>query len=229
MATPETQVRPSAPREAATRGRDPQLLQRYGTAERLAHWGAAICYVLLFLSGLALFHPFFFWTASLFGGGTLMRILHPFLGVSLALFFYPYAARLWRDNRMLPSDWEWTRRMFAYMNKDHAYVPEVEGKYNAGQKLMYWSMVAVIGALLVTGVVLWQPWFAPAFSRTARKAAAVVHVVCAFVMFVGMGVHVYAAYWTKGSIRAMTRGTVTRAWARLHHPGWYRQVTGKDA
>jgi cytochrome b subunit of formate dehydrogenase len=24
----------------------------------------------------------------------------------------------------------------------------------------------------------------------------------------------------------MTRGTVTKAWAKLHHPRWYRDVTG---
>ena len=50
----------------------------------------------------------------------------------------------------------------------------------------------------------------------------------AFVMFVGIGIHIYAAYWTKGSMRAMTRGTVSRAWARLHHPGWYARTAGKD-
>jgi formate dehydrogenase subunit gamma len=32
-----------------------------------------------------------------------------------------------------------------------------------------------------------------------------------------------------GTFRSMTRGTVTKAWARLHHPRWYRDVTGEDA
>ncbi len=41
-------------------------------------------------------------------------------------------------------------------------------------------------------------------------------------------VHVYAAIWTRGTIRAMLYGTVTRAWAKQHHRGWYRQMTGKD-
>ncbi len=227
MATPENAL--SQRRPAVTpHGADPNLLVRYGHLERLTHWAVAIAYVFLFLSGLALFHPFFFWTASLFGGGPLMRILHPFCGVALALLFYPYAARLWRDNRMTTGDWVWVRHMFAYMNKREAKeVPET-GKYNAGQKLMFWSMILVIAALVLTGVVIWQPYFAPAFSRSARKLAAVVHAACAFVMFVGIGVHVYAAYWTKGSIKAMTRGTVTRAWARMHHPGWYRELTEKE-
>jgi formate dehydrogenase subunit gamma len=88
-------------------------------------------------------------------------------------------------------------------------------------------MVVLIACLVLTGIVLWQPYFAPAFPPALRRAAAVVHVISAFVMFVGIGVHVYAAYWTKGSMKAMTRGTVTRAWARMHHPGWYEQVTRK--
>jgi formate dehydrogenase subunit gamma len=225
MAAPEkTLRRPHVPTQL--HGEDPNLLPRYATGERLAHWGVAIAFILLFLSGLALFHPFFFWTSALFGGGPLMRILHPFIGVVLVLLFYPYAARLWRDNRMLPSDWAWARNMFAYMNKRYEAVPEVEGKYNAGQKLMYWSMIVVIAALVLSGIVIWQPYFAPAFSPTLRKGAGIVHAVSAFIMFVGIGIHVYAGYWTKGSMRAMTRGTVTRAWARLHHPGWYRQMTG---
>ena len=230
LTSPEPLVKPrvgraEVPGEAPAEG--PRLLLRYSTGERLAHWGVAIAYILVFLSGLALFHPFFFWTSALFGGGPLMRILHPFIGVALAVLFYPYAARLWRDNRMLPRDWAWVRAMFSYINRREAGVPEVEGKYNAGQKLMYWSMIGVIAALLLSGIVLWQPYFAPSFSATARQAAAVVHVISAFIMFVGIGIHVYAAYWTKGSMKAMTRGTVTRAWARMHHPGWYRQVAGK--
>jgi formate dehydrogenase subunit gamma len=208
-------------------GEAPLLLTRYSHGERLAHWGVAISFILLFLSGLALFHPFFFWTSALFGGGPLMRILHPFIGVALAALFYPYAARLWRDNHMLPSDWVWARHMFAYMNRRDDGLPEVEGKYNAGQKLMYWSMIFVIAALVLSGIVLWQPYFAPSFSPTFRKGAGIVHAVSAFIMFVGIGIHVYAAYWTKGSMKAMTRGTVTRAWAKLHHPGWYRQMVGK--
>jgi formate dehydrogenase subunit gamma len=224
MATPESKVVHSHPPSTAD---DRQgLLVRYSHPERLAHWGIAIAYVLLFLSGLALFHPFFFWTAALFGGGPLMRVLHPFLGVALAALFYPYAARLWEDNRLSADDRAWMRNMFAYMNKNAPH-DENTGKYNAGQKLMFWSMVGIIALLLATGIVMWQPYFAPAFGPSARKAAGVLHAISAFVMFVGIGVHVYAAYWTKGAMKAMTRGVVTRAWARYHHPGWYRRMTGE--
>jgi formate dehydrogenase subunit gamma len=203
------------------------LLPRYSHGERLTHWAVAVAYVLLFLSGLALFHPFFFWTSSLFGSAAFMRILHPFLGVAFAFLFYAYALRLAKENVFLPGDRIWIANMFGYMNK-RAEV-RVEGKYNAGQKLMYWSMVVVIAVLLLTGFLIWRPYFAASVPVGLRRLGAVIHAAMAFIMFVGIGVHVYAAYWTKGSMRAMTRGSVTRAWARYHHPGWYEKVvSGKE-
>ncbi len=205
----------------------PALLTRYSTGERLTHWAVAVAYVALFLSGLAMFHPYFFWLSALVGGGPLMRVLHPFLGATFAVLFYAYALRLLRDNVLLPSDRRWLAGMWGYMNKHGAELP-VEGKYNAGQKLMYWSMILVIALLLVTGILVWRPYFASGVPVPLRRVANLVHAAMAFVMFVGIGVHVYAAYWTKGSIRAMTRGTVTRAWARFHHPGWFAKIAGKE-
>jgi len=199
---------------------------RHGNRERIVHWAIAIVFIFLFLSGLAMFSPFFFWLSALFGGGQLMRLLHPFCGVALVLLFSPYAFGLRRDNRWTPADANWVRNMFRYMNKSAHFTDT--GKYNAGQKLMYWSMVPIIALLFLSGIVLWQPYFAPAFQAPVRRAAGLLHAITAFVMFVGIGVHWYAAYWTKGSIRAMVRGTVTQAWARFHHPGWYRDVTGKN-
>jgi formate dehydrogenase subunit gamma len=215
-----------APQAFATE-RPPDAIRRYSEAERLTHWAVALLYLWLFFSGLALFHPYFFWISALFGSPTMMRILHPFFGVALAVLFFAYASRLWRDNLILASDRRWLRGMIAYMNgKDET---PVEGKYNAGQKLMYWSMIACVAALLLSGLVLWRPYLAPSFGLPARRAAALIHAVVAFVMFVGIGVHVYAALWTRGSMRAMTRGWVTRTWARYHHPGWYEKTVGKDA
>ena len=200
------------------------LLVRYTHAERLTHWAVAVAYGALFFSGLALFQPYFYWLTALFGGGAFMRVIHPFLGAAFAVLFYAYALRLIRDNRLTASDRVWLSQLAAYVNKrEH---PPVEGKYNAGQKLMYWSMMVVIGVLLVTGILIWRPYFAPGVPVTLRRLGGLLHAAMAFVMFVGIGVHVYAAYWTKGSVRAMTRGSVSRAWARMHHPGWYARMVG---
>jgi len=199
---------------------------RHDNRERVVHWIIAIAFVFLFLSGLALFSPLFFWLSALFGGGQFMRLLHPFCGVALVLLFYPYAAKLRGDNRWTAADSDWVRNMFRYMRKE-AHFSDT-GKYNAGQKLMYWSMLPIIAILFLTGIALWQPWFAPRFPPGLRRGAGLAHAAMAFVMFVGIGIHWYAAFWTKGSIRAMVRGTVSKAWARFHHPGWYRSITGKN-
>jgi formate dehydrogenase subunit gamma len=201
------------------------MILRHTVGERITHWAVAIVFVCMFLSGLAMFHPFFFWITLLFGGGSLMRFLHPVFGVVLALLFYPYAAQVWRDNCWLPADSDWVKNMWRFMRKE--YHPQNTGKYNAGQKLMFWSMVPIIALLLVTGIALWQPWFARIFPATIRRMAGLLHALSAFLMFVGIGIHWYAAYWTRGSVRAMVRGYVSHSWAEFHHPAWYRALTGK--
>ncbi len=197
---------------------------RHDNVERIVHWSLAIAFLFLFLSGLALFSPFFFWLSAVFGGGQFMRMLHPFAGVLLVLLFYPYAWKLRKANRWTPADSEWTRNSIAYMEKRVEF--HDTGKYNAGQKLMYWSMVPIIAVLFLTGITMWQPWFASSFPTPVRRVTSLLHAVSAFVMFIGIGIHWYAAYWTRGSIRSMVRGTVSQAWARYHHPAWFKQVTG---
>ena len=62
-----------------------KLLQRYKDNERMNHWFMAMMFFLAGLSGLAFFHPSLFFLTNLFGGGQWARILHPFLGVVMAL------------------------------------------------------------------------------------------------------------------------------------------------
>jgi len=53
------------------------------------------------------------------------------------------------------------------------------------------------------------------------------HAVCALVLILGVVIHIYAAIWVKGSLAAMTRRYVTSAWARKHHPAWFRKISGE--
>jgi formate dehydrogenase subunit gamma len=202
------------------------MIQRYTARERSNHWVVAIAFVLAGLSGLALFHPAFFFLTNLFGGGAWTRILHPFIGVLVFLFFMAMAARFWRFNHITSADRQWMRRIKDVLRNRDQGLPEV-GKYNAGQKYLFWTMVVSIPVLLVSGVVIWQPWFAPFFPIVLLRIAVVVHALAAWIMILGIIVHVYAAIWVKGSVRAMTRGTVSEAWAKHHHRAWYRDVTGK--
>ena len=199
-------------------------IERYDDSERINHWIVAITFVLLALSGLALFHPSMFFLTNLFGGGPWTRILHPFIGLVMFVAFLGLAIRVWRANLLDDKDKLWLKQVEDVINNREDKLPEV-GKYNAGQKLLFWVQVACLTLLLVTGFVIWQPYFAPAFNITVIRLAVVLHAIAAFVLILGIIVHIYAGIWVKGSVRAMTRGYVTHAWARKHHAAWYKKVT----
>jgi len=205
-------------------GNDKDLVRRYSVKERVNHWWVAITFILLVLSGLALFHPAFFFLVNLFGGGTWARILHPFIGVVMFMSFLGLAGRFWGQNHVTDADREWRKRFGDILANRAQDLPEI-GKYNLGQKYVFWALVATIPVLLVSGVIIWQPYFAPVFPIGLIRLAAVVHALAAFIAILTIIIHIYAAIWTKGSIRAMTRGTVTAAWARHHHPGWYKEIS----
>lgn len=203
---------------------DRRVVVRYTAGERTNHWIVAIVFVLAALSGLAMFHPALFWLSNFFGGGTWTRILHPFIGLIMMLAFLFLAASVWKDNRLQDRDWKWLRQMKDVVNNREEKLPEV-GRYNAGQKLLFYVIVVCMVGLLLSGLVIWRAYFAMYFSPGLIRFAAVVHGVSAFVLICAIIVHIYAAIWVKGSVDAMTRGTVTPGWAWKHHRAWFRQIT----
>ncbi|MDD3519516.1 MAG: formate dehydrogenase subunit gamma [Chromatiales bacterium] len=200
------------------------LIQRYSASERSNHWLVAICFVLLALSGLALFHPSMFWLTNLFGGGQWTRILHPFIGVLMFVGFIGMFFRFAKHNALNQNDSAWLGQLGDVMAKREDKLPPA-GKYNAGQKLLFWVIVVTMLVLIVSGVAIWQPYFAPSFAIGTVRLAVLLHALAALILILGIMVHIYAAFWVKGSVRAMTRGTVTRNWARKHHRAWYDEVT----
>ncbi|CCD39505.1 Formate dehydrogenase O gamma subunit [Candidatus Paraburkholderia kirkii UZHbot1] len=200
------------------------LIVRYTPNERTNHWITAITFILLALSGLAMFHPSMSWLYAVFGGGQWTRILHPF-GV-MFISFLILAVRFWHHNYLDEADVQWMKQMNEVLANREDRLPPV-GKYNAGQKLLFFVMVASLVLLLLSGIVIWRAYFAFYFPVTVIRIAAVVHAATAFVLIWSIIVHIYAALWVKGSIGAMTRGTVTCGWARKHHPRRFREIIGK--
>ena len=201
-----------------------RMLQRYKDGDRMNHWFIALMFVLAGLSGLAFFHPSLFFFTHLFGGGPWARILHPFLGVLMFLGFAGMFMRLWKDNVVNDADREWKKHMGDMLRGNKAAMPPV-GKYNYGQKLVFWMMVGSLVVLLVTGLMFWRPWFAPYFPVDALRAAVLLHSIAAVVLVAATIMHVYAAIWVKGTVRAMTRGTVSESWAKTNHALWHREMT----
>ena len=206
--------------------RNPRDLQRYSAGERANHWVVGICFILLALSGLAFFHPAFFPLTQLFGGCPWTRILHPYIGVVMMLFFIMMFLRFWRLNVMEQRDVEWLKNVNKMIDGNDHDMPE-QGKYNGGQKVLFWGLVVGMLALTASGVAMWRAWLHLPVDMV--RVASVVHAAAAVWMIGLIIMHVYAAIWTRGTIRAMLYGTVTRAWAKQHHRGWYRKMTGDNS
>jgi formate dehydrogenase subunit gamma len=104
--------------------------------------------------------------------------------------------------------------------------PDV-GKYNGGQKLFFWAVSLGALGLLLSGIVMWFP---ESFPLGLREAAILLHDI-AFILFaVAIVGHIYLGTAAEpGTFHSMTRGTVTKPWARLHHARWYREVTRGDS
>jgi len=197
---------------------------RYTANERTNHWLVAILFFMAALSGLALFHPALFWLSHLFGGGPWTRILHPFMGVLMFVLFLGLVLRFWRANFITATDRQWLRRVDRVIRNEEEGVPPV-GKYNAGQKLLFWALLACMLVLLVSGVVIWRAYFSAYFGIDTIRLATLLHALAGFVLVLSIIVHIYAGIWIKGSVSAMLHGWVSRAWARKHHALWYREVT----
>jgi formate dehydrogenase subunit gamma len=205
---------------------EPVTVNRYTAGARLNHWITAASLVLLALSGLSLFHPSLYFLTALFGGGDFTRFIHPWIGVVLFFAFTGLFLRFWRANLWERTDNRWLAGIKEVLADREEKLPEV-GKYNAGQKLVFWSMSALIIVLITSGIVIWDRYFSSVFSIEQQRIAILVHAAAAVAAICVWIVHVYAAIWVRGTISAMTRGYVTGGWAWRHHRKWLRElVTG---
>ena len=200
----------------------PGTMARYTTAARINHWITACCLILLALSGLSLFHPALFFLTALFGGGAATRAIHPWFGSVLLISFALLFIRFARHNLWERDDTKWMGAIRQVLANDEEHVPEV-GRYNAGQKLVFWLMTLLILVLFLSGLVIWDAWFAAYTGVDQKRLAAVVHSLAAVTIISVWIVHVYAAIWVRGSIRGMMRGNVTAGWSWRHHRKWLRE------
>jgi formate dehydrogenase subunit gamma len=198
-------------------------LTRNSTITRLNHWVTATCFVLLMLSGLAMFDPLLYWLANLFGGGPWARMAHPWIGVALFVSYSGLIIQFWRDNLWTRSDFAWLGAIDKVLANEEEKVPEV-ARFNAGQKLVFWSMTLLVPALLITGLVIWEYYFGTYTSIETQRAALLIHSLCAVAAIIIWITHVYAAIWVRGSMRAMTQGWVTPGWGWRHHRRWFRAL-----
>ncbi len=199
-----------------------QHILRHKTSARFGHWLLVICFFTTALSGLAFFFPDFAWLTEILGTPQIARFVHPFTGIIMFCAFWMLCMMYWKYNIPEKNDLVWLKNIKEVLKGNEHEVSD-NGKYNLGQKLLFWTLMLAMITLLVTGIIMWRQYFSDKFPIPIIRIAILLHSASAFALFTGILVHMYMAFWVKGSIRGMVEGWVTVRWAKKHHPRWFRE------
>src|SRR5260370_42114604 len=199
---------------------------RYNLRERLTHWVAAGSYIYLLLTGLAFLSPWLFWIAVILGGAPVSRMLHPWAGL---VFFGSvlYMYKLWAAQmRNTAVDRAWWKAVRYYSTNQDDKMPPA-GRYNAGQKFLFWGFFWSALFLLLSGVVLWFPEYISWNLRFLRYLAVLIHPAAALLTIGLFMIHLYMGLFAeRGAFDSVIRGDVSETFAKRYHPAWYKEIVG---
>ncbi len=100
------------------------------------------------------------------------------------------------------------------------------GKFNVGQKLFAWTMIAAITAITVSGFVL---MFRDLFTQDIQEFCRLVHAASFVVIGIFLVVHLYLSLlpMNRQALNAMFGdGSLPLDYVKSHHPIWYEKLTG---
>ncbi|MGG5807866.1 formate dehydrogenase subunit gamma [Falsiroseomonas sp. CW058] len=208
-------------------GRSGRTIQRFNLFERAAHWMTATTFIVLALTGLnltfgrylllPLIGPEAFATLAAWGKISHNYLAFPFtLGIVLLLLIWV------KDNIPNKVDIAWFASGGGLLGKGHP----AAGRFNGGQKMVFW--ITVIGGTLVavSGYVLIFPFWATDIA--GQQLAHIVHGVVSVLMIAAMIGHIYiGSVGMEGAFDAMGSGQVDLNWAKEHHSLWVEEEMSK--
>jgi formate dehydrogenase subunit gamma len=208
-----------------------RTIQRFNAVERFAHWMMAATFIVLAVTGLNLLFgravvlPLVgegaFGTLSAWGKIAHNYVAWPYM-LALAIVFVVWVLH----NLPSRTDIEWIKQGGGLFKKG-AHTPPAK-KFNAGQKLVFWSVVLGGAALSFTGVMLLFPELAG--TSATWQLYQVIHAIVAGVLVAIVLGHIYiGTIGMEGAFDAMGSGEVDENWAREHHALWVEEMKGRRA
>ncbi len=203
-------------------------LLRHPVYTRILHWTVALFFFLALFTGFGIYLPWLFrWFTPIFGGGQLLRTMHPWFGLGFVVFFGLQTLNWLKPMTWTSADSRWMRNIHKIVGGQEKLDPSDTGFFNAGQKVQFWEIVCGCIAYLITGIIMWAG--ARTFGRIPVAISYVIHDISALIMLGGIFIHIYlSTIGEPGTFQAMIRGAVSEAWAWTFHPAWFREVTGRD-
>lgn len=232
-------------------GPSPRTVLRFGFWDRFAHWLTAGSFVILGITGLNVLYGRYFIMpiigpeafASISVAG---KYAHNFLGfafaIGIVMMFF-----LWvKDNIPNKHDLKWLAMGGGVLFKG---VHPPAKKFNAGQKMIFWSVIVLGGSLTASGLALLFPFEIAMFAKTfgvlnifgfnlptelsmmqETQLALLWHGIVAIVLMVMIIAHIYiGSVGMEGAFDAMGTGEVDENWAHEHHALWLEEEQQKGA
>src|SRR5258706_15542597 len=204
-------------------GRSGRKVLRFNSLERFSHWLTAASFVVLGLTGLNI----------TFGKLVLLPMIGPEAFSSLsqaAKYVHNYVSAafviglvlivaLWiKDNVPRKVDIDWLKQGGGFIKSKHAPA----GRFNAGEKAVFWFALGVGAAVAVSGYLLLFPFYAT--NIAGMQIAQVVHAVVAVLFVAVIIAHIYiGTLGMEGAFEAMATGEVDLNWAKEHHDLWLKE------
>lgn len=207
-------------------------LLRFNVLERLVHWTTATAFIILAITGLNF----------IFGKRLLMPLIGPdafstwsqwakyahdfgswafMLGILIMLVMWAW------DNLPDRYDAHWLKVGGGFFDKSNRTHPPA-GRFNTGQKLIFWSVIVGGAALSVSGIYLLFPFdFADV---NGMQWAQYIHATIGMLMIAVIIAHIYiGTLGMEGAYEAMGSGTVDLNWAKEHHSAWVEKQSEAGA
>ena len=209
-------------------GRSGRKILRFKAIERFAHWLTAASFVVLGLTGLNItfgkvlllpvIGPDAFSSVS-----QAAKYIHNFTSAAFVVGLVLIIVIFFRDNLPEKVDIDWVKQGGGFIKSKHAPA----GRFNLGEKLVYWLSLLAGVAVSVSGFLLLFPFFGT--DILDMQLAQVVHAVVA-ILFVALILgHIYiGTLGIEGAFEAMGTGEVDLNWAKEHHDLWLAQQLAKE-
>jgi formate dehydrogenase subunit gamma len=211
-----------------SKGRSGQKVRRFNAFERFSHWLTAISFVVLGLTGLNItfgkllllpvIGPEAFSSES-----QIAKYIHNFVSVSFVIGLVLIVAIWIKDNIPQKVDIEWIKQGGGFIKSKHA----PSGRFNPGEKLVFWFALGAGVAVIVSGYLLIFPFYVT--NIAGMQLAQIVHAVVAVLFIAVIIAHIYiGTLGMEGAFEAMGTGEVDLNWAREHHDRWLAEQLEKE-
>ena len=208
-------------------GRSGVKVLRFTPFERFSHWLTATSFVLLGLTGLnitfgrlvllPLMGPDTFTTFS-----EVAKYVHNFFSFPFVLGLVLIVAMWMKDNIPRNVDLVWLKEGGGFIPSKHP----TAGRFNAGEKLVFWLALAAGILVSVSGYLLLFPFYVT--NIAGMQLAQVVHSIIAVLFIALIVAHIYiGTLGMEGAFEAMGTGRVDINWAKEHHGLWLEEERAK--